>query len=75
MAIASDWPESGLYGKNFTAIIMAASAAQIVRTLQFAAIRAFLKRRDAQRVVATTHVALRGRGFSLGDGHVGTCSI
>jgi hypothetical protein len=48
---------------------MAASRAHIVRQLQFAAIRAFLKRRRAKRVMASAHVALRRRGFSLGDSH------
>src|SRR3546814_16850416 len=45
---------------------------QIVRALEFAAIRAFLERVRRQRIVRTTHTALRGRGFSLGDGHFGT---
>src|SRR3546814_20973953 len=51
---------------------MAAGSAQIVRALEFAAIRAFLERVRRQRIVRTTHTALRGRGFSLGDGHFGT---
>jgi len=54
---------------------MAASVAHMVRTLQFAAIRAFLKGFDLQRIMATTHAALGRRSFSLGDSHLGTCSI
>ncbi|PAV93233.1 hypothetical protein WR25_13352 [Diploscapter pachys] len=57
---------------DLATVIMAAGGAQIVRTLQFAAVRALLERRDAERVVATAHAALRGRGLSLGDGHFGT---
>src|SRR3546814_20934347 len=53
---------------------MAAGAAEIVRQLQFAAIRAFLIVDGRQRVVAATHVALGRRCFSLGEGHAGTCS-
>jgi uncharacterized membrane protein YecN with MAPEG domain len=52
-----------------------AGNAQIVRTLQLTTIRAFLKRRDRQRIMAAAHVALRRGGFSLGDCHVGTYSI
>jgi hypothetical protein len=48
---------------------MAAGRAQIVRQLEFAAIRAFLERGGLQRMVAAAHVALRRRGFSLGDSH------
>jgi hypothetical protein len=47
----------------------------MVRALQFAAVRAFLKGFDLQRIMATTHAALGRRGFSLGDSHLGTCSI
>jgi hypothetical protein len=50
-------------------------AAQIVRPLEFAAIRAFLERFDAQRMMAAAHVPPGRRGFSFGDGHLGTCSI
>jgi hypothetical protein len=48
---------------------MAASRTQIVRQLQLAAVRAFLERRRAERIMAPAHVALRRRGFSLGDSH------
>jgi hypothetical protein len=54
---------------------MAASAAHIVRALQFAAIRAFLKGSDRKRVVTTTHVAPRRRSFSFWNGHLGTCLL
>ena len=57
---------------DFASIIMAARAAQLVRALQFATIRAFLKRLDAQRIVRAAHVALRGRRFSFRNGHFKT---
>jgi hypothetical protein len=47
----------------------------MVRAFQLAAVRAFLKGFNLQRIMATTHAALRRRGFSLGDSHLGTCSI
>ena len=31
--------------------------------------------RGRQRMVAAAHVAPRGRGLSLGNGHVGTCAV
>jgi uncharacterized protein len=49
-----------------------ASIAQIVRALEFTAVRAFLEGLDAQRVVAAAHTATGGRSFPLGDSHVGT---
>jgi hypothetical protein len=58
---------------NFTAVIVAASGAQIVRALQFSTIGAFLKGFDSERIVAAAHVALGRRGFSLWNGHLGTC--
>jgi hypothetical protein len=51
---------------------MAASRAQVVRQLQFAAIGAFLERGRLQPIVAAAHVALGRRGFSFGDSHCGT---
>jgi hypothetical protein len=53
---------------------MTAGIAQIMRAFQFATVRAFLEGLDGQRVMAATHVAPRGRGLSLWDGHVGTYS-
>jgi hypothetical protein len=53
---------------------MAAGGAEIVRQVKLAAILAFLVIDRLQRMVAAAHVALRRRGFSLGDGHAGTCS-
>src|SRR5690606_25176755 len=47
----------------------------VVRTLQLAAVRAFLEGLDLQAVVAATHAALRGRCFSLGDGHDISCNL
>src|SRR6186997_1771360 len=52
---------------------MAAGLAQIVRQLELTAVRALLKRRGLQRMVAAAHVALGGRGFSFRNGHRGTC--
>src|SRR3546814_3632015 len=54
---------------------MAAGVAEVVRALQLAAVRAFLKGFDLQAVVAATHSALRGRGFSLGHGHDFSCIL
>jgi hypothetical protein len=48
---------SGLDLDDFTTVVMATSAAQIVWQLQFTAIRAFLKGNRRKRVVAATHVA------------------
>jgi hypothetical protein len=47
----------------------------MVRTLQLATVGAFLKGFDLQRIMAATHAALGRRSFSLGDSHLGTCSI
>jgi hypothetical protein len=52
---------------------MAAGLAHIVRQLQLAAVRTFLELLGGQRMMAAAHVALRGRSFSLGDSHSGTC--
>jgi hypothetical protein len=54
---------------------MAAGRAQIVRQLQFAAIRAFLKLDRLQRMMAAAQVPLRRRGVSLRDSHCGTFDI
>src|SRR3954471_14160874 len=59
---------------DFTPVIMPARLAQVMRQAKLAAIRAFLIIDRLQRVMAAAHVALRRRGFSLGDGHPGTCS-
>ena len=60
---------------DFAAIIVPAGRAEIVRALQFAAVRAFLERLDAQRIMAATHAAL-GRGrFSLWDSHEAPVSV
>jgi hypothetical protein len=54
---------------------MAACIAHMVWALQFATIRAFLKRFNRERIMAATHAALGRRSFSFGDSHLGTCSI
>jgi hypothetical protein len=60
---------------HFAAIIMTTSIAQMVRTLQFTTIGAFLIRSNFERIMAAAHAALRRRCFSFGDSHFGTCSI
>src|SRR3954451_2355727 len=67
-------PVLRLDGPDFTPVIMAAGGAEVVRKPELAAIRAFLVVDRLQRVMAAAHVALRRRGFSLGDSHPGTCS-
>jgi hypothetical protein len=47
----------------------------MMRTLQFAAVGAFLICIRLQRIVAAAHVALGGCGFSFWDSHFGTCSV
>jgi hypothetical protein len=53
---------------------MSAMVAQIVRTLQFAAVRALVMSFDLERIMRTAVAAAMGRYFSFGDGHGGTCS-
>jgi hypothetical protein len=61
--------------QDLAAIIMAACIAHMVRAFQLAAIGAFLKGFNLQRIMAATHAALGRRSFSFGDSHVGTCSV
>ena len=63
---------SGPDGNDFAAVIVAAGVAQIMRALEFTAVRAFLERFNAQRVVAATHAATGRGSFPLWDSHVGT---
>jgi hypothetical protein len=65
---------SGADRKNFATIVVATGIAQAMRTLQLAAIRTFVEGLNLQRIVAATHPAAGRAGFSLGDGHFGTCS-
>jgi hypothetical protein len=51
---------------------MPAGIAQIVRALQLATVRAFLKRLDGQGVMRAAHAPAGGRSLSLGNGHLGT---
>ena len=60
---------SSLDFEDFAAVVETASTADIVRQLQLAAIRAFLKGNGGQRMMAATHVAAGRRGFALGNGH------
>jgi hypothetical protein len=59
---------------DLTTVVVAASVAEVVRALQFAAVRAFVECFDLQSIVAAAH-APAGRGrFSFRDSHFGTCS-
>jgi hypothetical protein len=63
-----------LGSENFAPVVIAAVRAQVVRTLQFATVRALVMSFDLERIMRTTVAAAVGRYFSLGDGHLGTCS-
>ena len=54
---------------NITAVIVAARRAKVMRAFQLAAIRAFLMRRNRERVVRATHIAARLRDFLLRNCH------
>jgi hypothetical protein len=58
---------------NLAPVVVAASVAQVVRALQFAAIAALMESFDLQRVMAAAHATAGRRGFSFGDSHFGTC--
>jgi hypothetical protein len=60
---------------HFAAIVIATSRTQIVRTLEFAAIGAFVKRFDFKRIVRPAVATAMGRYFSLWDSHDGTNSL
>src|SRR5215469_18954800 len=55
--------------RHLAAVIVAARFAQMMGPLEFAAIRAFGVGRRFQGVMRTPHIAARGRGFLLWDGH------
>tara|TARA_Y100001001_G_scaffold33122_1_gene27510 strand:+ start:876 stop:1118 length:243 start_codon:yes stop_codon:yes gene_type:complete len=61
-------------GDDFATVIVAAVRAQIVRTLEFTAVRALVMRFNLERIMRTAIAATVGRYFPLGDGHGGTCS-
>src|SRR5436190_18940903 len=63
---------SGLGRNDLAAVIVAAGRAEIVRKLELTAVGALLEARRSQRVMAAAHIALRGRRFSLRDGHLGS---
>src|SRR5215472_512090 len=54
---------------HFALIVMPACQADVVRTLQFTAIRAFDVARRLERVMGAAHVATRLRGFFLRNSH------
>ncbi|AFW01961.1 hypothetical protein NBRC3257_0154 [Gluconobacter thailandicus NBRC 3257] len=54
---------------NFTSIVMAAVAANVMRALQLTAVRAFSMCLCLQGMVAATHTSTGRRGLSFGDGH------
>jgi hypothetical protein len=70
-------PASGAHGAfqglsrrhYFAAVIVAAMATDVMRTLQLAAIGAFRMRLGAQGMVTAPHSLSRRRGLSLGNGH------
>jgi hypothetical protein len=51
---------------DLATVVVAARGAQVVRALQFAAVRAFMEGLDAQRVMAATHAPAGGEVFLLG---------
>ncbi len=56
-------------GDNFTVIVMAAMAADVMRALQLAAIAAFGVGFRTQRLVAAAHAGARRGGFTFWNGH------
>jgi hypothetical protein len=66
--------ESEADGDHFTAIVVAAGGAQVVRALQFATVRALVESFDLQRIMAAAHAPAGGTGLSFGDSHFGTFS-
>ena len=54
---------------HFTAIIIAAMGADMMRALQFAAIGAFMMRRAGKRMMAATHAAAGRRSLLFRNGH------
>ncbi|GBR66506.1 hypothetical protein AA103581_2395 [Gluconobacter wancherniae NBRC 103581] len=50
-------------------------AADVVRTLQLAAVGALCMSFDLKRMMAATHATTGRRGLSLGDGHGGYASF
>jgi hypothetical protein len=54
---------------------MAAMSAEIVRALEFAAVRALVKCISLERVMRAAIAPAMRRNFSLGDSHDGTCSL
>jgi hypothetical protein len=64
----------GFNRNDFTAVVVAAGRAQVVRTLQFAAISTFMECIDLQRVMAAAHAPAGGSRLSFRDSHFGTCS-
>jgi hypothetical protein len=59
---------------DFAPVVVAAGVAQVVRTLELAAVLAFGKRVYRQSIVAAAHAPAGRGGFSFGDSHLGTCS-
>ena len=54
---------------HFTAIIIAAMGADMMRALQFTAIGAFMMRRAGKRMMAATHAAAGRRSLLFRNGH------
>jgi hypothetical protein len=64
---------SGADGDDFATVVVTASVAQHVRTLEFTAVRAFVERFGLESIVAAAYPGGTGRSF-FWDGHFGTCS-
>jgi hypothetical protein len=58
-----------LRGDNLASVVMTACGAQMVRPLEFAAIRALYVAGRGQRMMGSPHVAPRFRGFLLWNCH------
>jgi hypothetical protein len=65
---------SGFDRYDLAAIVVATSVAEVVRTLEFAAVRAFVECCNRESIMAAAHTPARRGGFSLRDSHFGTCS-
>src|SRR5690606_36302424 len=59
-----------LLGQDLTAFVHAGLQVDVVRTTQFAGVLVFDIGVGAQGVMSATHVATRGGGFALRNGHV-----
>src|SRR5690606_11261208 len=75
IALTPSCPGSEPDGDDLATVVEAAMPAQIVRTLQFAAVRAFVECLDLQRIMRPAIAPAMRRYFSFRDSHSGTCSL